>query len=72
MAISREHAIEVAWRLLKTKIAESEIESVSANFVDGTWSVVFQKKSNSCYVDAPGCLIIDVSSAGEPTWFNVL
>jgi hypothetical protein len=70
--VSRQKAIESAWRLFASKIAASEVEAVEANFIDGSWAVVFHKRSHPEYVDAPGCWVIDVPVSGQPTWFEVL
>ena len=70
--VSRDQAIEAAWRLFVTEIAASEVEEVEANFIDEKWAVLFQKRSNPSFVDAPGCWIINVPADGQPEWFDVL
>ncbi len=70
--VSREQAIEMAWRLFETAAPVTDVSSVEAWFIDGTWSVLFHKHEHEEYVESPGCWMILVTVSGQASRFDVL
>jgi hypothetical protein len=70
--VSREQAIDVAWRLFTASVPASEVREVKAELIDGTWSVVFYKRQHPDYFESPGFALILVPESGIPEWFPVM